>query len=301
MAKNIIFFICICICLTGCQNKQELIVAGENIQIIENNISGEIGEVKNVDDNSSTSKIKILKKIDTSSCQQMYDRDWVNEAYKYPLEQKYLLTDTYENEKLGIEKLEVYFCGYEYDSYIDPIFEININNVRSEVISDGNIYVIDLDENDEYLEIAVDNYWENGCDTSVLRFAKDNFVNMGTMTDAALDGLEAYTYCNGKISDTLLPFLEETVIPKYYIVENNKLVMKFVTYEEVKDKEYTITEKFLSFIECYDKLQVGDKIKILSITDETEAIRFDTQGIELRVMNEKGEVFTIGYAGSWAA
>lgn len=298
MAKNIIFFICICICLTGCQNKQELKDAGENIQIIENNISGEIGEVKNVDDNSSTSKIKILKKIDTSSYQQMYDPDWDNEAYKYPLEQKYLLTDTYENEKLGIEKLEVYFCGYEYDSYIDPIFEININNVRKEVISDGNIYVIDLDENDEYLEIAVDDYWENGCDTSVLRFARDSFVNMGSMNDA-LDGLEAYTYCNGKISDTLLPFLEETVIPKYYIVENNKLVMKFVTYEEVKDKEYTITEKFLSFIECYDKLQVGDKIKILSITDETEAIIFDTQGIELRVMNEKGEVFTIGYAGSW--
>lgn len=298
MEKNIIFFICICICLVGCQNKQELKDSGENIQIIENNISSEIEEVKNVDDNTSMDKIKILKEIDTSLCQQMYEPDWDNEAYKYPLEQKYLLTDTYENEKLGLKKLEVYFCGYQYNTYGEPTFEIIINNIKKEVIADTSIYVIDLDENDDYLEIATDEYSENACDTSVWRFIKDGFINMGSMNDA-LDGLEAYTYCNGKISDTLLPFLEETVIPKYYVIENNKLVMKFVTYEEVKDKEYTITEKFLSFIECYDKLQVGDKIKILSITDETDAIIFDTQGIELRVMNESGEVFMIGYIGSW--
>lgn len=91
--------------------------------------------------------------------------------------QKYLLNDTYENKKLGVSKLEVYFCGFRYDDYVDRIFEINVNGVKKEVISDGPIYVIDIDENDSYLEIATDDAWKNGCYTSITRFINNKFVD----------------------------------------------------------------------------------------------------------------------------
>lgn len=296
MAKNIIFFICICICLVGCQNKQELKDSGENIQIIENNISSEIEEVKNVDDNSSVSKIKILKEIDTSLCDKLYDPDWDSEAYKYPLEQKYLC-DTYENEKLGLKKIEVYFCGYQYNDFADYVFEININGIKEEVVGAWKIFVIDLDESDDYLEIATEYYYECGGSIEITRVINNDLFFIGSMSGYST--VEDYIYINEKIADDLIHFLEETITPRYYIFENNKLIIKFMTYEEVKDKEYTITEETLSDLQLFPEeyMQVGDKIKILSISDETDTIMEVTNGINLRVMNESGEVFNVGWFG----
>lgn len=250
--------------------------------------------------NKFSKPIKILKEISISDVDKKYYFDWDTQKNEYPLAQKYLLNDTYENKKLGVSKLEVYFCGFRYDDYVDRIFEINVNGVKKEVISDGPIYVIDIDENDSYLEIATDDAWENGCYTSITRFINNKFVDMGSMNDA-IGGLEDYRCFNGKIYDWYsLNFEEEIIIPKYFVIENDKIVMKIVKYEEVKDKVYTVTEDVLHTFKCEDKLKVGDKIKILNIYDNSDEITFECQGMVLRVMNEKGDIFEIGYAGSWA-
>ena len=201
MRKVLSFLLCVmCVFTVGCQKKEEVVdlketsgesdtkISGENNLIDSSDIfSGDENSIDNEENESaydanvyekqeelaSTNKfsepIKILKKISILDMNGKYDADWDTQKNEYPLAQKYLLKDTYENKKFGVNELEIYFCGFKYDDYIDPVFEININGVKKEVVTDEDIYVIDFDENDGYLEIATEDWWESDCSINIYR------------------------------------------------------------------------------------------------------------------------------------
>lgn len=237
-------------------------------------------------------KIKILKKINTDEIFEKYEADWDTEKNKYPLEQKYLLSDTYENKEFGIEKIEVYFCGYTYECYYDPLLELVVNGVKETIICPSDIYIIDLDEKDNDIEIAYIDYSENHSETEVIRFVNNKFVNIGTMLSMC-DTLEEFYFYDGKIFYEYIDFPEGAVIPAYWTLENNKLIKKITKYEDVKDNVYTVTEEFLKGKDCERELKVGDKIRILNRSDGEEEIIYGFHFWNIRVMNEDKDVFMI--------
>lgn len=251
--------------------------------------------------NKFSEPIKILKEISTSDIDKKYDFDWDTKKNEYPLAQKYLLKDTYENKKFGVNKLEIYFCGFKYDNYIDPVFEININGVKKEVVTDEDIYVIDFDENDGYLEIATEDWWESGCSINIYRFIDNKFVDIGSIPNSDA-GIDKYKCRDGKVYLYEFNFPEKLIIPKYYVLENNKLVLKVMKYDEVEGETYTITEDIIN--ENYfqtsvhneakqEEIQVGDKIKILKYNDDG-TITGSGYGLMMDAINESGYRFMFG-------
>ena len=245
--------------------------------------------------------IKILKEISILDMTRKYDTDWDTQKNEYPLAQKYLLKDNYENKKFGVNKLEIYFCGFKYDNYIDPVFEININGVKKEVVTDEDIYVIDFDENDGYLEIATEDWWESGCSINIYRFIDNKFVDIGSIPNSDA-GIDKYKCRDGKVYLYEFNFPEKLIIPKYYVLENNKLVLKVMKYDEVEGETYTITEDIIN--ENYfqtsvdneakeEKIQVGDKIKILKYNDDG-TITGSGYGLMMDAINESGYRFMFG-------
>ena len=256
----------------------------ENVNVIDKEIERQ--------KENSFQRIKILKKINTDEIFKKYEADWDTEKNKYPLEQKYLLSDTYENKEFGIEKIEVYFCGYTYECYYDPLLELVVNGVKETIICPSDIYIIDLDEKDNDIEIAYIDYSENHSETEVIRFVNNKFVNIGTMLSMC-DTLEKFYFYNGKIFYEYIDFPEGAVIPAYWTLENNKLIKKITKYEDVKDNVYTVTEEFLKGKDCERELKVGDKIRILNRSDGEEEIIYGFHFWNIRVMNEDKNVFMI--------
>lgn len=251
--------------------------------------------------NKFSEPIKILKEISILDMNKKYDADWDTQKNEYPLAQKYLLKDNYENKKFGVNKLEIYFCGFKYDDYIDPVFEIDINGVKKEVVTDNDIYVIDFDENDGYLEIATEDWWESGCSINIYRFINNKFVDIGSIPNSDA-GIDKYKCRDGKVYLYEFNFPEKLIIPKYYVLENNKLVLKVMKYDEVEGETYTITEDIIN--ENYfqtsvdneakqEEIQVGDKIKILKYNDDG-TITGSGYGLMMDAINESGYRFMFG-------
>ena len=162
-----IILLCLVSVMTvGCQNKEKT----KNIIDIKVPKSGEVELIE--DESISFKEIKVLKKIDTSKVKNLYSLD--NEESKYPIEKKYILDDIYENKENGIEKLEVSFCGYEYEGYASPVFEISINDIKETVTSDSDIYIISFGKEDKHLAIATEVFRDNVCETHIYSFFKNN-------------------------------------------------------------------------------------------------------------------------------
>lgn len=258
----------------------------ENVTLIDL----EINKRKNI---LKEKNVIILKEINSSEI----ECDWDLQLNKYPLKEKVLCYKGEFNQGNEKNNLVIYFCGYSYNDYLDANFEIIINNVTKEIIADY-IGIVDFDEEDDYIEIIVNDYWENGVVSSIFRYVNGKLICIGS--NIGDDMKECLNY-SGKFVPyyNIYHFLEEPLIPRYYVIENHEFIRKYTTYDEVKGKTYTVTQEVLDEIMCYDKLKVGDKIKILNFNDETSYITGESQGIVLRVMNEEGEIFEIGYVGSW--
>lgn len=280
MKKMIIFIVCcMCLLVVGCEKQAEVIdISGEIINM----------QVSQKEDK----KINIIEKIKIPD----FEYDWETEINKYPLDEKVLCYEGDFNQGNEKNKISVYFKGYGYNDYLDYFYEIKINDVFLEEISDC-LCIIDMDSNDDYIEFVIDDFWENGGFHYVYRYINNEITCIGSLKDIFLEDY----FCNENrffSKYEIIHFGEETLIPRYYILENGELTYKLMKYDEVKDKTYTVTQDMLTEIECYDKLKVGDKIKILNYHDETDNITGESQGLELRVMNESGEIFNIGYVGS---
>lgn len=287
--KYWIILLCLVSVVTvGCQNKEKT----KNIIDIKVPKSGEVELIE--DESISFKEIKVLKKIDTSMIKSLYSLD--NEESKYPIEKKYILDDIYENKEIGIEKLEVSFCGYgEHEGYASPIFEISINDIKETVTSDSDLYIISFGEEDKHLEIATEVFRDNVCETHIYSFFKNKFVDMGVMSDNVTK-LEDYKWHDGKIyNEYIFNFEEGVVIPKYYVIENNKIVEKYTKYDDVKNNTYTVNDEFLNAMNCKGKLKVGDKIKLLRVNETSENIASIDymQIISLKVMDEKENIFEL--------
>lgn len=255
-----------------------------NVGLIDNIIKSlkkEIGE-----------NIKIIKEIVIDD----FEKDEENEINKYPLKNKILC---YSGEYETNNKLNVYFNGYDYENYWMGNYEIKINDANIDIFC-HNLYFVDFDEDDDYFEIVADSASENACDTDIYRYINNEIIYIGGLSGTI--GIEQYLVYDKKIIDKfkICYFQEEVLIPIYYIIEDNKIVLKRTSYEEVKDKTYTVTQSIIEEFSCEDKLKVGDKIRILSICDDSDYITSLAQGLVLRVMNESGDIFEIGYIGAWS-
>lgn len=312
MKKSLLVLFCIlCFCITGCGYKEENVDI-ENVSGDLNGLNEElIGESdadieavpmdKEVEDSNTGKNVTIISKIEPVDL----EYDWELELNKHPLEEKILRYDGKYKQGNQKNTLKIYFTGYDYSDYIKPCYEVFINDIpvdaygfENGICIEDTIYIADLDDSDEYIELMTSNYWENGVNTSIYRYINDKLIWIGYVTD----DIEYFVNYDGKFlpSYNVYHLLEETLIPRYYIIEEGKIIHEFTKYDEVKDKTYTVTQEFLDEIDCHGKLQVGDKIKILSLNDESNLITGGSQGVVMRVINEKGEIFEIGYLGAWA-
>lgn len=116
MKKCWIILLCLmCVITVGCQKKEEVAnskdASGEEkvVAITPGEESFDGSGEDAILNEGAFQRIRILKKINTDEILEKYDVDDGTEKNKYPLQKKYLLSDTYENKEFGIEKMEVYF------------------------------------------------------------------------------------------------------------------------------------------------------------------------------------------------
>ena len=202
----------------------------------------------------------------------------------------------------GVErKIEIEFLGMQEDDFVTTTYEVDIDGAKRKVNfdADGKFYIVDVDKNDKYVElVATSNPNESDVTSNVFyRYVDGEIVELGKVSN--FDGIEMKMYQN-KILGMPVYFEEGALVGSYYIIKDNKIENVKTKYEDVKDKEYTVTADSIDYVleteestSNLKNIRIGDKIKIEKINDNSDYITENDYTVYMRARIQSGDEVVI--------
>lgn len=202
----------------------------------------------------------------------------------------------------GVErKIKIEFLGMQEDDFVTTTYEVDIDEAKRKVNfdADGKFYIVDVDKNDKYVElVATSNPNESDVTSNVFyRYVDGEIVELGKVSN--FDGIEMKMYQN-KILGMPVYFEEGALVGSYYIIKDNKIENVKTKYEDVKDKEYTVTADSIDYVleteestSNLKNIRIGDKIKIEKINDNSDYITENDYTVYMRARIQSGDEVVI--------
>lgn len=280
--------------LTGCGKENK--TNEENNGTITEITSGEINSEKEIENNEDLvesislinsgdiKKLEVIKELELS-------KDSGDIAY---------YSGEYADN--GVErKIKIEFLGMQEDDFVTTTYEVDIDGAKRKVNfdADGKFYIVDVDKNDKYVElVATSNPNESDVTSNVFyRYVDGEIVELGKVSN--FDGIEMKMYQN-KILGMPVYFEEGALVGSYYIIKDNKIENVKTKYEDVKDKEYTVTADSIDYVleteestSNLKNIRIGDKIKIEKINDNSDYITENDYTVYMRARIQSGDEVVI--------
>lgn len=198
----------------------------------------------------------------------------------------------------GVErKIKIEFLGVQEDDFVTTTYEVDIDGAKRKVNfeADGKFYIVDVDKNDEYVElVATSKPNESDVTSNVFyRYVDGEIVELGKVSN--FDGIEMKMYQN-KILGMPVYFGEGALVSSYYVIKDNKIENVKTKYEDVKDKEYTVTAESIDYVleteentSNLKNIRIGDKIKIEKIKEDSDYITENDYTVYMRARIQSGD------------
>lgn len=198
----------------------------------------------------------------------------------------------------GVErKIKIEFLGMQEDDFVTAAYEVDIDGAKCKANfdSDGKFYIVDVDKNDKYVElVATSNPNESNVTSNVFyRYVDGEIVELGKVSN--FDGIKMKMYQN-KILGMPVYFGEGALVSNYYVIKNNKIENVKTKYEDVKDKEYTVTAESIDYVleteentSNLKNIRIGDKIKIEKIKEDSDYITENDYTVYMRARIQSGD------------
>lgn len=198
----------------------------------------------------------------------------------------------------GVErKIKIEFLGMQEDDFVTATYEVDIDGAKCKANfdSDGKFYIVDVDKNDKYVElVATSNPNESNVTSNVFyRYVDGEIVELGKVSN--FDGIKMKMYQN-KILGMPVYFGEGALVSNYYVIKNNKIENVKTKYEDVKDKEYTVTAESIDYVleteentSNLKNIRIGDKIKIEKIKEDSDFITENDYTVYMRARIQSGD------------
>lgn len=198
----------------------------------------------------------------------------------------------------GVErKIQIEFLGIQEDDFVTSTYEVDIDGAKCKVNfdADGKFYIVDVDKNDKYVElVATSNPNESNVISNVFyRYVDGEIVELGKVSN--FDGIKMKMYQN-KILGMPVYFGEGALVSSYYVIKDNKIENVKTKYEDVKDKEYTVTAESIDYVleteentSNLKNIRIGDKIKIEKIKEDSDYITENDYTVYMRARIQSGD------------
>lgn len=280
--------------LTGCGKENK--TNEENNGTITEITSGEINSEKEIENNEDlVESISLINSGDIKKLEVIKEL----ELHKDSGDVLYYSGEYADN---GVErKIKIEFLGMQEDDFVTTTYEVDIDGAKRKVNfdADGKFYIVDVDKNDKYVElVATSNPNESDVTSNVFyRYVDGEIVELGKVSN--FDGIEMKMYQN-KILGMPVYFEEGALIGSYYIIKDNKIENVKTKYEDVKDKEYTVTADSIDYVleteestSNLKNIRIGDKIKIEKINDNSDYITENDYTVYMRARIQSGDEVVI--------
>lgn len=280
--------------LTGCGKENK--TNEENNGTITEITSGEINSEKEIENNEDlVESISLINSGDIKKLEVIKEL----ELHKDSGDVLYYSGEYADN---GVErKIEIEFLGMQEDDFVTTTYEVDIDGAKRKVNfdADGKFYIVDVDKNDKYVElVATSNPNESDVTSNVFyRYVDGEIVELGKVSN--FDGIEMKMYQN-KILGMPVYFGEGALVGSYYIIKDNKIENVKTKYEDVKDKEYTVTADSIDYVleteestSNLKNIRIGDKIKIEKINDNSDYITENDYTVYMRARIQSGDEVVI--------
>lgn len=280
--------------LTGCGKENK--TNEENNGTITEITSGEINSEKEIENNEDL--VESISLINSGNIKKLEVIKEL-ELHKDSGDVLYYSGEYADN---GVErKIEIEFLGMQEDDFVTTTYEVDIDGAKRKVNfdADGKFYIVDVDKNDKYVElVATSNPNESDVTSNVFyRYVDGEIVELGKVSN--FDGIEMKMYQN-KILGMPVYFGEGALIGSYYIIKDNKIENVKTKYEDVKDKEYTVTADSIDYVleteestSNLKNIRIGDKIKIEKINDNSDYITENDYTVYMRARIQSGDEVVI--------
>lgn len=280
--------------LTGCGKENK--TNEENNGTITEITSGEINSEKEIENNEDlVESISLINSGDIKKLEVIKEL----ELHKDSGDVLYYSGEYADN---GVErKIKIEFLGMQEDDFVTTTYEVDIDGAKRKVNfdADGKFYIVDVDKNDKYVElVATSNPNESDVTSNVFyRYVDGEIVELGKVSN--FDGIEMKMYQN-KILGMPVYFGEGALVGSYYIIKDNKIENVKTKYEDVKDKEYTVTADSIDYVleteestSNLKNIRIGDKIKIEKINDNSDYITENDYTVYMRARIQSGDEVVI--------
>lgn len=280
--------------LTGCGKENK--TNEENNGTITEITSGEINSEKEIENNEDlVESISLINSGDIKKLEVIKEL----ELHKDSGDVLYYSGEYADN---GVErKIKIEFLGMQEDDFVTTTYEVDIDGAKRKVNfdADGKFYIVDVDKNDKYVElVATSNPNESDVTSNVFyRYVDGEIVELGKVSN--FDGIEMKMYQN-KILGMPVHFEEGALVGSYYIIKDNKIENVKTKYEDVKDKEYTVTADSIDYVleteestSNLKNIRIGDKIKIEKINDNSDYITENDYTVYMRARIQSGDEVVI--------
>lgn len=280
--------------LTGCGKENK--TNEENNGTITEITSGEINSEKEIENNEDlVESISLINSGDIKKLEVIKEL----ELHKDSGDVLYYSGEYADN---GVErKIKIEFLGMQEDDFVTTTYEVDIEGAKRKVNfdADGKFYIVDVDKNDKYVElVATSNPNESDVTSNVFyRYVDGEIVELGKVSN--FDGIEMKMYQN-KILGMPVYFEEGALVGSYYIIKDNKIENVKTKYEDVKDKEYTVTADSIDYVleteestSNLKNIRIGDKIKIEKINDNSDYITENDYTVYMRARIQSGDEVVI--------
>lgn len=280
--------------LTGCGKENK--TNEENNGTITEITSGEINSEKEIENNEDlVESISLINSGDIKKLEVIKEL----ELHKDSGDVLYYSGEYADN---GVErKIKIEFLGMQEDDFVTTTYEVDIDGAKRKVNfdADGKFYIVDVDKNDKYVElVATSNPNESDVTSNVFyRYVDGEIVELGKVSN--FDGIEMKMYQN-KILGMPVYFEEGALVGSYYIIKDNKIENVKTKYEDVKDKEYTVTADSIDYVleteestSNLKNIRIGDKIKIEKINDNSDYITENDYTVYMRARIQSGDEVVI--------
>lgn len=280
--------------LTGCGKENK--TNEENNGTITEITSGEINSEKEIENNEDlVESISLINSGDIKKLEVIKEL----ELHKDSGDVLYYSGEYADN---GVErKIKIEFLGVQEDDFVTTTYEVDIDGAKRKVNfdADGKFYIVDVDKNDKYVElVATSNPNESDVTSNVFyRYVDGEIVELGKVSN--FDGIEMKMYQN-KILGMPVYFGEGALVGSYYIIKDNKIENVKTKYEDVKDKEYTVTADSIDYVleteestSNLKNIRIGDKIKIEKINYNSDYITENDYTVYMRARIQSGDEVVI--------
>lgn len=280
--------------LTGCGKENK--TNEENNGTITEITSGEINSEKEIENNEDlVESISLINSGDIKKLEVIKEL----ELHKDSGDGLYYSGEYADN---GVErKIKIEFLGVQEDDFVTTTYEVDIDGAKRKVNfdADGKFYIVDVDKNDKYVElVATSNPNESDVTSNVFyRYVDGEIVELGKVSN--FDGIEMKMYQN-KILGMPVYFGEGALVGSYYIIKDNKIENVKTKYEDVKDKEYTVTADSIDYVleteestSNLKNIRIGDKIKIEKINYNSDYITENDYTVYMRARIQSGDEVVI--------